>query len=82
MADMCGYTAEHFSRIFRSFAGKSPKEYILDARLELATYLLEKTDKPIEIIIEECGFSNRTEFFKKFFDKMQITPLQYRKNQK
>ena len=82
MASMCGYTAEHFSRIFKSYTGKSPKEYILDARIEQAKRLLKKTDKSIELVIEECGFSNRTEFFKKFFEKMQITPLQYRKNQK
>lgn len=82
IADMCGYTPEHFSRIFRSYTKKSPKEFIIESRLELAEHLLKKSDKPIDLIIEESGFSNRTEFFKRFFKKNNTTPLQYRKNQK
>jgi folylpolyglutamate synthase/dihydropteroate synthase len=47
-----------------------------------AKNLLLNTDKPIESIISECGFSNRTEFFKKFYALEGVTPLQFRKNQK
>ena len=44
--------------------------------------LLVKTDKSIESIMYECGFTNRTAFYKKFYEHNGNTPLQYRKNQK
>ena len=82
IAEMCGYTPEHFSRMFRAYAKKSPKEYILEARLKRAEFLLRSSDKSVEMIIDESGFSNRTEFFKRFFERNAVTPLQYRRNQK
>lgn len=82
MAAKCGYTMEHFSRIFKRYTGKTPVSYITDCRINRAKELLVKTDKPIEAIISECGFSNRTAFFKKFSASVGTTPLQFRKNQK
>jgi transcriptional regulator GlxA family with amidase domain len=44
--------------------------------------MLAETDKSIDTIISECGISNRTEFFKSFYERFGATPLKYRKNQK
>ena len=82
IAAKCGYTVEHFSRIFKAYAGKTPVSYIKDCRMRKATAMLIETDKSIDTIISECGISNRTAFFKSFFEKFGATPLQYRKNQK
>ena len=82
IAAKCGYTVEHFSRIFKEYTGKTPVSYVLDCRINKAKELLTKTDQPIETIIFECGFSNRTAFFKKFSEVTKTTPLQFRKNQK
>ena len=82
MASMCGYTSEHFSRIFKKFTGKSPKAYVLECKLNKARELLANTDKSVEMILEECGFSDRTAFFKSFSLHVGTTPLKYRKNQK
>lgn len=82
IADLCGYTPAHFSRIFKAYSGKTPQAYLTDARLSKAKELLSKTDKPIESIFALCGFSNRTSFYKKFTEATGSTPLQYRKNQK
>lgn len=81
MADMCGYTAEHFSRIFKAYAGLSPITYLNECRIKMAIELLTKTDKSVELIMQECGFSSRTAFFKKFAAHTGMSPLQYRKNQ-
>lgn len=78
----CGYTMEHFSRIFKKYTGKTPVAYINDCRISCAKSLLVTTDAPVEAIISECGFSNRTAFFKKFHACVGMTPLQFRKNQK
>ena len=82
IASKCGYSVEHFSRTFKKYAGKSPKEYISECRVKRAKDLLLNTEKSIEAIISECGFSNRTAFFNKFTSDVGMTPLQYRKNQK
>jgi AraC-like DNA-binding protein/mannose-6-phosphate isomerase-like protein (cupin superfamily) len=82
MADACGYTPEHFSRIFKAYVGRSPVAYLGECRIKRAKELLSSTDRSVEEIIEECGFSNRTAFFKKFADSTGLSPLQYRKNQK
>ena len=82
VASKCGYSTEHFSRIFKKYTGISPVSYLMDCRINVAKELLVKTDKSIESIMYECGFTNRTAFFKKFNEIVGCTPLQYRKNQK
>ena len=81
IASRCGYTPEHFSRMFKKYTGKTPISYIIECRIDKARELLLTTDRAIEEIVFECGFSNRTEFFKKFHEYVGVTPLQFRKNQ-
>ena len=82
MAAKCGYTKEHFSRLFKEYMGCSPITYVNRCRISKAKELLANTDKTIETIMYESGFSNRTAFFKMFSESEGITPLKYRKNQK
>ena len=82
VAGKCGYSTEHFSRIFKNYTGLSPVTYLMDCRLNVAKEMLIETEKPVENIMYECGFSNRTAFYKKFNEHYGCTPLQYRKNQK
>lgn len=81
LADSCFYTPEHFSRKFKAYTGMTLTQYIRKCRLERAKQLLEETDTPIEAILTECGFTNRTAFFKSFSNTYGKSPLQYRKNQ-
>lgn len=82
LAEKCGYTAEHFSRLFRKYTGKTPSAYIHECRIRKAKRLLRESDQSIEEIIAACGYSDRSAFFKRFSDAAGMTPLQYRKNQK
>lgn len=82
MAKSCGYTQEHFSRLFKAYTGKSVLGYITECRVQRAAELILNTDKPMEEIFPDCGFSNRTTFFRKFCEIMGTTPLKFRKNQK
>lgn len=73
------YTPSHLSAQFKAYTGISFMKYLMNCRLEKAMTLLCETNRSIEDILGECGFSNRTRFFKLFREKTGITPLQYRK---
>ena len=79
LANKCFYTEEHFSRSFKKYTGKTFTAYINDCRIERAKTLLRHTEKSVEDIFGDCGFNNRTNFFKTFSEKTGYTPLQYRK---
>ncbi len=81
-AKMCGYNSAYFSRLFKKNMGVNFTEYILDLRLWDAMEMLKNTDKPIEEIIGITGFSDRTKFFKKFYEKTKMTPKEFRKSKK
>ncbi len=81
IARLCGYSPEHFSRVFRCRTGRSPSEYILQCRIDRAKELLSRTELPVETVLSECGFTNRTAFFRHFTAQVGKTPLQYRKHQ-
>lgn len=78
-AKRCYYTPEHFSRSFKKYTGKNFTEYLNECRIEEAKTLLSDTDKTVEDIFLECGFSNRTGFFKSFSEATGHTPAEYRK---
>lgn len=82
IAEKCGYSPEHFSRLFKKYTGQTAISYITDCRIEKSKMMLAASEIPIESVISECGFTNRTAFFKIFRKYVGCTPLQYRKNQK
>jgi AraC-like DNA-binding protein len=72
----------YFSALFKNVMGLSPLKFILQKRFEKAKMLLIITNKPINIIADEVGFSNQfsfSEIFKKYFC---LSPLNYRKTYK
>ena len=82
LAGRCFYHPAYFSRIFKSYTGMPLTEYLTECRMERARDLLVKTELPVENIIGECGYSNRTKFFGDFSRLVGCTPLQYRKSKK
>ena len=69
------YTA---SKIIRDKTKMNFKRYLTHVRLERAKNLLNGTEKSIQNIAVECGFSSSSYFIRVFKTEIGITPLQYR----
>lgn len=79
-AESCGYEPSYFSRLFKRYTGKTFTGYLTDCRMDKACRLLENTQKSVDTVISECGFSDRTKFFRMFAARTGMTPLAYRKS--
>jgi len=72
------YDDHHLNRIVKNKLGISLVDYARTFTTKKATLLLTTTDLPIEEIIHQLGFSNKTYFFNIFKTIYGITPKQYR----
>ena len=68
----------YFSRLFKRETGYSPHDYLIQARINKAKYLLKSTDMPLKEIADSCGFSNASNFSASFRQVNGCTPLSYR----
>ena len=77
-----GYTAEHFSRLFKKETGFGAQEFIYNCKLLEAKNLLTVTDMPVGQISEALCFSSQSHFQNRFRKKFGMTPLEYRRKNK
>lgn len=67
-----------FRKKFSKRVGVSPKQYIISVRLNEAKRLLSHTDKPVEFIASEVGFTSSSRFYELFIKHVGKTPLEWR----
>ncbi|MBD2872944.1 AraC family transcriptional regulator [Paenibacillus arenilitoris] len=67
-----------FRKKFSKRVGLSPKQYIISVRLNEAKRLLRHTDKPVEFIASEVGFTSSSRFYELFVKHVGKTPLEWR----
>jgi signal transduction histidine kinase/DNA-binding response OmpR family regulator/sugar lactone lactonase YvrE len=65
-------------RKIKEILDMTPTEYIRLIRLQQAEKLLSTTNKTVQEIMFECGFSSKTYFYKIFSTKYHLTPKEYR----
>ena len=82
IARHAGFSRTYFSTLFASFNGLSPWEYITIRRIEQSKELLKDTDFSVLEVATRCGFSNLSNFNRKFSRITGMTPLAYRKKEK
>ena len=68
----------YFSRLFKSKVGLSPKQYILQTRIERAKELIITTNYHIKDISYTVGFNDSLYFSRIFYKTEGITPSGYR----
>lgn len=79
MAERSGLSQRSFLRRFRRATGQSPVEYIQTVRVEEAKQMLEATDKSIELIATEIGYSEPSSFRSAFRRNVGLSASAYRK---
>ena len=82
LEDICEafhYSKNYIIRIFNKEFGVSPIQYVNEVKLRRAMYLLETTSKPIGEIAIECGYADYAYFYKRFIQKVGISPQKWRK---
>jgi AraC family transcriptional regulator, transcriptional activator FtrA len=78
MARAAAMSPRTFIRRFREATGRSPAEWLIDARIEQARELLESTDLGIDAIAQRCGFGAGATLRHHFRRKVSLSPLAYR----
>ncbi len=68
-----------FTRLFSSEIGISPQRFVKKKRIDNACVLLHHSDKTIEAIAEETGFSDRYHFSRIFKQITGVSPARYQK---
>ncbi len=79
LAKLCHLSEPHFRRLFKRTLGVSPKQYILQMRIELAKSMLADTRKTVLEIAYNCGFETISAFNRAFKLLTASAPLEWRK---
>lgn len=81
-AQITGYSASHFMRIFRQETGQTFNVFLTEYRITASTYFLKETDDPISEIAMRCGFDNFSYFIRCFRKRYGLSPREYRRRQR
>lgn len=78
LSDRFGYHPKYISSYLKKYTGKTFKQIQNEYRIKKSVFLLQNTNMSIEKISESLGFTNRSEFYKKFKDAYRLTPKKFR----
>lgn len=68
----------HFTRMFKRTVGMSPREYLVQIRIEKARELLVHSDLTILEVAQELGYSSGQVLARAFAKNLHVTPREYR----
>ena len=77
LAEKMGISEVYLRKLFASHCGVSPKQYILEARIQKAKQLLVDTSFTVTTIAQDCGFSSVYHFCRAFKERTGVTPTHY-----
>jgi len=82
LSKMSGYSYHYFRHKFKEQTKISPKQYILNRRIEYAQNLLLNSPISITNIAQICGFNCSSQFNSAFKKRIKMTPTEYRRTYK
>lgn len=80
IAKSCNVSPCYFRKLFKEHSGKSPSDYRMELRLNMAKRMLESGESTLEYIAEALNFESTSYFCRIFKKKFRITAGQYRTN--
>lgn len=82
ISEFCNLNRSYFGKIFHDAVGKSPQEFLISYRMTKAAELLKLTDLPIHDISNAVGYPNQLHFSRAFKNVYDISPRQWRNENK
>ena len=79
LAEKCNISEVYFRKIFTETYKTTPKQFIVDIRINKAKQLLSDGFLNIGAVAGICGFSNQFHFCRLFKEKTGVTPTEYMK---
>ena len=77
LADLCGMSEVYFRKLFQSVTGRTPKEYLIQKRIEYARSLLEAGSFSVAEVARLCGYSEPCHFSRVFSARVGVPPNRY-----
>ena len=77
LAEYCGYSRWHFSKIFHEIQGIPPSEFIMDIKLNPALQILQHEPLSIKELAFRCGFNDQGYFTRRFRQKFGVPPTRF-----
>ena len=78
LAHQNGFSASHFSNLFRKSTGMSPLDYFIHLKMQKACILLYSSEIKIKEIAAMIGYDDPFHFSRLFKKNMKVSPNQYR----
>ena len=78
LSEISGVSPKYFCRIFREYTKYTPIDYLNAYRIDRSCSLLMTTDKTLNEIAKECGFSDSSYYIKIFKKYKGMTPYRYK----
>lgn len=79
LAEKCSISEVYFRKIFTETYKTTPKQFIVDIRINKAKQLLSDGFIKVGAVAGLCGFSNQYHFCRLFKEKTGLTPTEYAK---
>ena len=77
LASICGVSDVYFRRLFLNSFGVSPKEYMIQKRIDYAKILLKSGNFSVAEIATLCGYTESCHFSREFTKRVGIPPSKY-----
>ncbi|WP_259781043.1 GlxA family transcriptional regulator [Aestuariispira ectoiniformans] len=79
LAASLGLTERHFLRLFKAQVGMSPQNFLIEAKLKAAVWMLRNTSKSITSVAYAAGFSSAASLAGHCAKRLEATPSMIRR---
>ncbi|MDO4513638.1 MAG: response regulator [Lachnospiraceae bacterium] len=78
IAATLGFSSSYLTKIFQAETQTTPSKYLREYRMNMARDMLQKTNLPVSLIGEKCGYPDSFHFSKVFHRSTGCSPTEFR----